>query len=161
MDKNKYFEAFIYELFKWHNESTNNKKENDLSLLKVLKLLFLGASWNNEHLEIFNNFVAWELWPVEKDIYTALKNNDIKNIEVTNQTSIIMGAENILDEKYMNIWKSMVNYLKKKNPKLINYSASTLVDITHKWNCWKLTKDYGISKIEKGLILWEEVYFFT
>ena len=160
MDKNKYFEAFVYELLNWYNETINNK-ENDLSILKILKLLFLSVSWDDKKLDIFDNFVAWELWPVERDIYTLLKNNSIKTIQTTNKSTKIIWEKNNLDKKYIEAWKEMVNYLKQKNPKLINYSASTLVDITHKWNCWKLTKEYSISKIEKKLILSEEWYFFT
>lgn len=160
MNKNKCFEAFIYELLNWYNETTN-KQENDLSLLKVLKLLFLSVSWDDEKLDIFDNFVAWELWPVERDIYNLLKNNSIETIKITNQSTEINWKKSDLEKVYIEIWKEMVNYLKQKNPKLINYSASTLVDITHKWNCWKLTKDYGISKIEKKLILSEEWYFFN
>lgn len=160
MNKSKCFEAFIYELYNWYSESTNNKKENDLSLLKVLKLLFLSVSEDSEKLDIFNNFVAWELWPVEKDIYDLLKNNKIENILITKQYTQFKWRNNNIEAPYSKIWKDMVNYLKKKNPRLINYSASTLVDITHKWNCWKLTKDYGISKIDKNLILSEDWYFF-
>ncbi|MBQ7074568.1 hypothetical protein IJM86_06045 [bacterium] len=34
---------------------------NDLSKLKVLKLLFLSVAEDEEKLNIFDNFVAWDL----------------------------------------------------------------------------------------------------
>jgi len=40
MEKIKYFEAFLYELLKWYQEEKKSNI-NDLSILKVLKLLFL------------------------------------------------------------------------------------------------------------------------
>ena len=67
MEKIKYFEAFLYELLKWYKEEEKTDN-NNLSRLKVLKLLFLWVSKNKEKLDIFNNFASWKLWPVEKNI---------------------------------------------------------------------------------------------
>ena len=73
MEKIKYFEAFLYELLNWYTEEEKTDN-NNLSRLKVLKLLFLWVSKNKEKLDIFNNFASWKLWPVEKNIYDVIQN---------------------------------------------------------------------------------------
>lgn len=159
MEKIKYFEAFLYELLKWYQEEKKSNI-NDLSILKVLKLLFLWASLSKETLNIYDNFVSWELWPVEKDIYNSIKSWEIESFNITNKNTEIIKSIKCID-KYQEQASKMISYLKKKNPNLILYSASTLVDITHRWNCWKLTRNYKIDKIESSLILAEEWYFYN
>jgi hypothetical protein len=39
--KKEYFQAFLIELLKWYKEEYPDREDNDLSKLKVLKLLFL------------------------------------------------------------------------------------------------------------------------
>lgn len=159
MEKIKYFEAFLYELLKWYEEEKKSDI-NDLSILKILKLLFLWATSDKETLDIYDNFVSWELWPVEKDIYDSIKLWLIENFNITSRNTEILKTIKITEE-YQKKASEMISYLKKKNPNLILYSASTLVDITHKWNCWKLTRNYKVDKIESSLILAEEWYFYN
>lgn len=161
MEKIKYFEAFLYELLKWYKEEEKTDN-NDLSRLKVLKLLFLWVSKNKEKLDIFNNFVSWKLWPVEKNIYDVIKNNSLNFFEVnSNDTTLKIPFEEIkIEEKYIKNAKEIIDFLKKKNKDLINYSAITLVDITHKWDCWKLSQKMGISLMSKDLILLDNWFFY-
>lgn len=158
MKKRKYFEAFLNELLKWYQEENWNRVENNLSKLKVLKLLFLGVSKNKEALVIFNKFQAWDLWPVEKDIYDEIKNNTLEKFIVDNiKTTIRSDIQFWVDET--SFAKETITFLKNKNANLINLSASSLVDITHKWNCWDLAKSFDFDIIFPSLILSEDWYY--
>lgn len=157
INKKEYFEAFLEELLKWYKE-TKKSDNNDLSKLKVLKLLFLWVSKDQELLNIFDNFVSWELWPIEKDIYDDLGN--LNNFIVSNEKTTIKDSWYIkIDEKNKAIWKKIIESLKKHNIDLIIYSVSRLVDITHKWNCWNITQSFKITNIPTNLILSEKWYF--
>lgn len=81
--KNRIFQCLLEELLNWYSNEIDDKK-NDLSKLKVLKLLFLWVSKNEEYLKVFDNFVAWDLWPVEKDIYVAIKSNKLGAFNLSN-----------------------------------------------------------------------------
>jgi hypothetical protein len=59
--KIEYFDVFTQELSDWYIEEYGSLDNNDLSKLKILKLLFLGVAKNDNFLDIFNNFVAWDL----------------------------------------------------------------------------------------------------
>ncbi|MFP7657615.1 hypothetical protein [Chryseobacterium proteolyticum] len=70
------FEYFLCELMKWDMEARHLEDfntNNDLSILKSLKLLFftvaIDAKNNNPLLNIFNNFHAMPLGHVELDVY--------------------------------------------------------------------------------------------
>lgn len=158
INKKECFETFLEELLKWHKESTKSD-DNDLSKLKVLKLLFLWVSKDKELLNIFNNFVSWELWPVEKDIYDDIINDELEYYKVTNNNLVLKIAKIKNTDKSKEIAKKILENLKKQNIDLIKFSASYLVDITHKWSCWKLTQSFWIDKISSDLILSEKGYF--
>lgn len=153
------FEAFLYELLEWYWQEKWDNKENDLSKLKVLKLLFLWVSKDRELLKIFNNFQAWTYWPVEKDIYDAITNTKILNFfRVTNLKTIKNQTEVKFKQEEINIAKKIISELKTRNSDLINKSALTLVDITHVWESWKLTYEFWWN-MEENLILSDKWYF--
>lgn len=152
-----YFKAFLFELLKW-NEEINNIN-NDFSKLKVLKLFFLWVSKNNQNIENFK-FLSWNLWPVEKDIYDAIKNDALKDdFIVSNSCTTKINKDFIPKWDAKEFGEYTVQTLKEQNPELINLPAYTLVDITHKWDCWKLTQAFWIDVISSHLILSEEWYF--
>lgn len=81
--KIKSFEYLIYLLCKWWIEENPEKPwvENDLSTLKVMKLLFLISSVNSNSendglLNVFDNWYAEPFGPNEKDIYMHLRECD-------------------------------------------------------------------------------------
>lgn len=157
MNKNKsqYFSAFA----DWLNDWYGKAQSNDLSKLKVLKLLFLWVAWNEEYLKIFNNFVAWDLWPVEKDIYDLIGWNEIEGFCINSSSLKKTDAEIKYSEDAILFATTTINFLKSKNSSLIKLSASSLVDITHKWNCWHLTRNFNLKNIPTELILSERWYY--
>lgn len=156
--KIEYFNAFLFELLNWYKNDVN-KDDNDLSKLKVLKLLFLWVSKNKVALDIFDNFVAWDLWPVEEDVYKAIKDNCLCNFCVSNSSLTLNNEKCDISEEAIVMAKYIIEFLKEKNSNLIKLSASSLVDITHKWNCWDIARSFGLLNIPANLILSEEWYF--
>ena len=157
MTKFDYFNWFVSALLeryneKWGNENVNGG-DNDLSKLKVLKLLFLSVAENENELDIFDNFMAWDLWPVEVDIYNKINSNDdslafeIDNICTKMKNSLKISKDAIEE------WRKMVSVLKNKNPNLIRKTASVLVDITHEWRCRRIGNMLWKLKLSKELIL--------
>lgn len=66
------FEEVVFHLLEWWLEGNPNKKieDNDLSILKVMKLLFFvaGADQENHLFDVFD-FQAWAYGHVEPDVY--------------------------------------------------------------------------------------------
>ena len=68
------FEYVLYKLNEWYEEMNPDKKgtgENDLSILKAMKLLFFisGVDIANNLFDTFNRFQAWQYGHVEADLY--------------------------------------------------------------------------------------------
>lgn len=159
-NKIKIFEAFVFELLKWYKKEKGDYRNNDLSKLKTLKLLFLWVSRDKELLKIFNNFQAWTYGPVEKDIYDAIvgKGEGLTFFEVTNSKTIKKPLKVQIDADNQKIAEKIVSELKDRNKKLINKNALTLVNITHMWESWKLTYEFGWN-MEESLILSDKWFF--
>ena len=64
------FEYILYKLNEWYKDN-NGEKENDLSILKAMKLLFFvsGVDVEKNLLSTFDNFQAWQYGHVEADVY--------------------------------------------------------------------------------------------
>ncbi len=147
-----HFEFVLKKLLEWYEVSNAGKKENDLSVLKALKLLFFVAASNSEKdsselLEnVFDNFVAMPYGHVESDVYTKIRNTQgslnfyvINNVKTNIKADVnISELENKIDSKYKIEIESAVNTLKRINPNLINLSAFELVDLSHAWYSWKM-----------------------
>lgn len=141
-----YLEYLTILLLKWHNEITGSNS-NDLSTLKVLKLLFFVSAVNttrksdNSILDkVFNNFVAMPYGHVESDVYSLIKNDEIENVKIDKDSSQIIN-DNILHYElleYSNLIKKSLEDLKEINPNLIKASSFDLVDLSHSWYSWQL-----------------------
>lgn len=153
MDNNKIlsFEYLIYCLIEWYKDAVSHNKHLNLnkhfSRLTALKLLFFVSSIkdtennNQDLLDIFNNFYAMQYGPVESDIYTAIVNEKTKLYKFGVHELIINSQDNSifdsLDNQYKNNIDRAIMLLKNRNPKIISYPASILIDISHKWEAWQ------------------------
>lgn len=65
------FECIVWKLLEWYKEANPDKEDNDLSILKVMKLLFFvsGVDKENHLFDVFDRFQAWQYGHVEADIY--------------------------------------------------------------------------------------------
>lgn len=154
MDNNKLLitKYILYKFSIWYGEIYGENDNNDLSILKSLKLIFLLATINsnkeNENLlDMGFEFTAMPYGPVEKEIYDSYKNGlleDVINkngIKIDNLIDII--NNNSLNEKDKTVIDNNLILLKSYNYYLISKSASYLVDLTHKFSSWK--KNYKLA----------------
>ena len=165
MDKLKKIEAFEYLLFKldeWHTVQNKNGRQNDLSILKSLKLLFfisaVGTKKDSESTlldEVFDNFVAMPYGHVEIDVYSSIKSNLLRNASIDNSKTLILESFNVANvdiDVRIKIDTSIQN-LKNINSGLINMNAFDLVELSHSWYSWK----YFFAKAKKNSTLKEYI----
>ena len=163
-----YFEEVLYHLNEWYKEKNPDKQGNDLSILKVMKLLFFmsGAVEKNDLFDTFNKFQAWQYGHVEADIYNYYFQQDgvFVNFKIDRnklQNIIPDYLPNINDDISEKIEKN-INKLKEENPDLISYNAFRLVEISHSYHSWdmyynRLQKRY--EDIDKKILIHEPRYY--
>lgn len=156
MNKIEATKYILLQLCNWYYELNPEKKEsgdNDLSILKSLKLIFLLSTTKDSNKESLLDknfkFEAWPLGPVEKDIYKnrcqLYFNDDFKSINYKTLTDSKIDLINN-EKMFLN---NIINQLKIINQNLINYSASDLVEITHKYPSWINT--IKLNNIDKSI----------
>lgn len=143
------FEYLIYCLIEWYkNAVPNNRHFNKhFSRLTALKLLFFVSTikdtenGDNDLLDIFDNFYAMQYGPVEIDIYTAIVEGKtqfykfgVHELIENSQDNKIFDSLNYQDKDRID---RAIMLLKNRNPKIISYPASILIDISHKWAAWQ------------------------
>jgi len=104
------------------------KFDAPFSRTQLLKLLFFVSAIKvngQDLLDIFNSFYAMQFGPVESDVLNAMNSVgiDVSHIQ--------------LDETTMKRIDASISELNSISPSLFKKSASELVEITHKWSCWK------------------------
>lgn len=155
------FEYLIYSLNKWYKE-LNPNDENSLeqfSRLKSLKLLFFASAVNASSnvklglLTVFDNFYAMQHGPVESDIYNAMVRSETQIFDFTDRPTKLKNAGiklndelfSELDSDDKELIDNAIETLKEKNNILVLKKPFDLVDISHKWNSWKVA--YEIAQI--------------
>jgi uncharacterized phage-associated protein len=142
------FEYLITRLIEWYNEvSTSQKSNRQFTRLTALKLLFFVSTIkdeennNNDLLDIFDKFCAMQYGPVESDIYTAIATDKTKVYKFgIHELTIIDNDHGVFDDIEPSLKTRIdkaVSLLKSKNPKIVLYPASLLIDISHKWSAWQ------------------------
>jgi hypothetical protein len=175
LNKEKLFEFVVKKLAEWYQEQNQNQdiNDNNFGTLKVLKLLFFVCSCrahlDSSLIDIFDDFYAMPFGHIEKDILSLLKQNNGKfeNIEITDSKTIFnnLFTECPDDKEILKSIDDSIDYLKEKNPILINYSALSLVDLSrifYSWNRYyrlaKKDNTYSM-KIPKEFIISEDKIF--
>lgn len=144
------FEYIVYQLLAWYTELYSTYVNyTSFTRLKVLKLLFFVSTIhdteNSDLLDIFDNYWAMQHGPVESDIYNMIiqdclyycdfKSRQVNiNINTTSDSSYF----NSLGELKDRVDKA-IKLLRNENNEIVKYSAFELVEISHKWNSWKLS----------------------
>lgn len=147
--KNICFEYILYNIINWYKEL--RPKDSDLltlTRLKVLKLLFFISAISEDEksdlLDVFDNFWAMQHGPVESDIYNSMVNDKFLSYSFKLKQNVTIKREFDIKEyeaaleNYKERIDNSLEILKKKNSKLVDCSAFDLVEISHKWNSWKL-----------------------
>ncbi|MGN7986465.1 MULTISPECIES: type II toxin-antitoxin system antitoxin SocA domain-containing protein [Pedobacter] len=145
MNKIPAFDYVVHQLQNWYLENGGNMENNDLSKLKITKLLFFtcAASASSDQaglLSHFDNFYALPYGHVESDIQDKMDMSVFFNISKTQLTYKTAGrmyeAEN-LSLEIKEIIDHAIEKLKNINYNLIKLTAFELVDLSHMWQSWK------------------------
>ena len=152
-DKILAFEYLVYRLIEWYKNSVSSTTEvlpSHFSRLSILKLLFLAAAVKNDKIEDLNNqdllgtfdrFCAMQYGPVEIDVYTAIVNDTTQLYRFGNKSIELKSTDNNIFNRLSDTIRlsieTAINLLCAKNPNIIRYNASQLVNITHKWQSWQ------------------------
>ena len=157
------FEYLVYLCIDWYeNVSGRNDWETHFSTLSLLKLLFFASSIRNDErfenpdlLDIFDNFYALPHGPVESDIYNGINSTipffksmgfegGLNRFLITSQKVELLQTPASVDDIISELsddtaarLKDSIKVLRSINENLITYSAFELVEISHKWSCWK------------------------
>ncbi|SFF09292.1 hypothetical protein SAMN05518672_1163 [Chitinophaga sp. CF118] len=139
------FDYVVYQLTEWYSEKNGQWANNDLSRLKVIKLLFFtAAATASVHdaglLTIFDSFAALPYGHVESEILDHMDESVVYDIS-RNNTMFKPGIHEYLTEDYLdndvkNRIIHSISILKEKNPDLINMNAFDLVDLSHRYQSW-------------------------
>lgn len=142
------YEYAVRCFLQWKAELNNSRLENvRLSKTQTLKLLFLVAAIPNAEgkdlLDVFNRFYAMQFGPVESDILNGISDGEFcflaRNDSLLSASSLGDEAFSSLDEGVKQRIDQSIACLRANNQGLVRYPATKLVDITHKWWCWKQT----------------------
>lgn len=174
-EKRPYVEHLVRLFIDWFQEKSGSEK-NDLSTLKVLKLIFFVSAINSTPDSedtlldrLFNNYVAMPYGHVESDVYDLIKGNYLIDVEVTNRNSKVINHEStaVLNQDLKKQLEESFSKLKEVNGNLILASSFQLVDLSHSWYSWQyfysLAEESNISslKIDLNIIKQEDKIFLV
>lgn len=150
-----FFEYFVDALIR-----KNNNKTDTLTPHKIIRLLFLtvglySTDENKQLTEIFNKFVAKPFGPAEEDVCEFIAADILSKYTFINSTCEIKNDSiNIdLDDDSKQVVDDAVNLLIEKNPNILYYQPTHLVDIVQKWSCWKICYDIALANGNFNLII--------
>jgi len=140
------FDHVVFKLTEWYGERNGQWAQNDLSKLKITKLLFfiaaITATAEEEGLlETFDSFAALPYGHVESQIQDHME--DSENFVVgRNLVQLRVGRQDyqpveLENEAIRDLIDQAVVNLKSKNIDLINYNQFSLVELSHRWQSWK------------------------
>jgi uncharacterized phage-associated protein len=125
---------------------------NDFNVLKLIKLHFLVIAINSENDDYLlskNEFWAMPYGPVETNVYNYIKNNkDFIEFELSNEKTILKSEKPHIELEIELKISEALELLLNLEPRLLLTDAGTLVDLTHKWNCWR--KNYSLARAKNS-----------
>lgn len=157
MDKKEATKYILLQLCNWYYDINSSKEEsgaNDLSILKSLKLIFFLSTIEIDKKSLItygiDDYYALPYGHVELEIYNSFRNelnylidNNQSNFNEIKKEIINLSSDN---REFIN---NIFYQLKKKNSNLIKYSASELVELSHKHFSW--IKFFNEAKIQGRL----------
>lgn len=128
--------------------TTQFNENNDFNILKLIKLHFFIVAINSEKdktLLDLNEFWAMPYGPVETNVYSRIRND--KNFEefiLSNEKILFLGKKPEINTQLEDKITDSIHLLLELEPRLLSADAGTLVELTHKWNCWR--KNYSLAR---------------
>lgn len=150
-----FFEYFVDALVRKNNNTTDT-----FTAPKIIRLLFLtvglySTDENKQLTEIFNKFVAKPFGPVEEDVCEFIA-ADILSKYTINKSGCYIKNDCIsidLDNDSKEVVDDAINLLLEKNPEILSYQPTELVDIVQKWSCWKICYDVALTNGNFNIII--------
>lgn len=150
-----FFEYFVDALVRKNNNTTDT-----FTAPKIIRLLFLtvglySTGENKLLTKVFNKFVANPFGPVESDVYEFIA-EDVLSKYTINNTGCYIKNDSInidLDDYSKRLIDEAVNLLIEKNPNILYYQPTHLVDIVQKWSCWKICYDIALTNGNFNIII--------
>ena len=124
------------------------EKNNDFSILKLIKLHFFVIAINSKNDKFLleqNEFWAMPYGPVETTVYNQIRNNkNFNEFILSNEKINFISEKPFIDAGTETRINDSISLLFDLEPRLLFTDAGTLVDLTHKWNCWR--KNYSLAR---------------
>lgn len=121
---------------------------NDFTILKLIKLHFFVIAINcekDDELLKINEFWAMPYGPVETNVYDRIRRNkNFNEFILSNEKLIFLDNKPKIDVQIENKIIESIDLLLEIEPRILFADAGTLVELTHKWNCWK--KNYSLAR---------------
>ena len=163
-EKIKYFQYILFKLLDGSN------KDNDLSVLKALKLLFfisaVKANKNDSDSlidSVFTQFYAMPYGHVETDIYKEIKDNSgeldfitINSDETTIKDQVDYQTFSQLNPTHLSKINDSINFLKEHYGSLFNLKAFQLVELSHMWYSWRKNYNLALQDDKKSWLIPKE-----
>ncbi|GAA0881587.1 hypothetical protein [Sphingobacterium siyangense] len=142
MEKNSIFEYFIFKSLLLLSRE-GNVFQNDLSILKSIKLLFFFSTVSDlDHEPLIDNFERVKALPlghVITDVYSSMKLDSLRHFRF-NKNGVVLKNPSINESDFDSRIRSEVDYrfdlLLQFNPDILKMTAYELVELSHKWFSW-------------------------
>ncbi|MBQ0909794.1 hypothetical protein KBJ98_13855 [Flavobacterium sp. F-328] len=148
------FKNVVFHLRDWYMKENNIvsiedfNRNNDFSILKLIKLHFFVIAINSDKDDLLlneNEFWAMPYGPVETTVYTRIRiNKNFNEFILSNDNITFTGNKPLINQNVESKILSSIEILMELEPRLVFADAGTLVDLSHKWNCWR--KNYMLAR---------------
>lgn len=138
-------EYIVDKVKSWYALAGGDLQNNDLSKLKITKLLFFTCAATADRdipglLNTFDNFVAMPFGHVESDLQDHMGNTSQFSITKTG-LSFKEGVDHYeMNPEIANLCPIIdkgIERLQQINFNLVKYTPFELVDLSHRWQSWK------------------------
>ena len=148
-EKKEYFEYFLNKLYEKQGEN------NDLSILKTLKLLFFTTAVDSGNEEgksnvlidqVFTDYKAMPYGHVESGVYSSRNTLNYFKIDSKGTRLLKTYEPEGLESTKTRAIDNALECLETKNSNIFNESAFDLVELSHHYDSWKI--NYNKAKAE-------------
>lgn len=150
--KENTFKNIVLCIRDWYESEYGTLENNDLSALKLFKLMFFICSRSEILLNIFE-FHVMPYGHIEKDVYERFKRNSNFGFFTTNNTKTIFKSKNVdfpISYKINNEIITQIGFIKSREPLFIKASSSDLIDLNQSMYSYK--KYYNIAKSQNKFV---------
>ena len=168
--KQTIFEYIVYRIYKWYKENCPGNPEKELTIMKIMRLLFLISGTDIDHnlFHIFR-FQAWQYGQMEPDIYDIYSKNEGKfNYFMVDRFKFkwLSSPENeipiIKDNQLKERLDICIDEMIKKHPQTIKSGWYNLSELCKSFVSYKEYNKpgYQYTNIDKMILIYEPKHYF-